>query len=423
MGSALAAGALFLSGGPASSAVGDPATATLTAATIQRFDFGVTRFATALPDESCVGVELDDRASGDSYRVEFPASCFEDFLVDYELDGFGYGFLPDPIDVLLDVSVAGDGVRLPSELTDRSISTEQFGSAGSGEAYLFRSADSGCSTVVVEVVPDGASSTDLTINCDGSTPSTGVRPNFDNWHLGDVHVHAAGDTALDRNKVCRDNTRIVDDDGSAAEKELCAEFLMDLTYKAASANDVEWFILAEHGTWLGMEFGDAREIHVPLPGGSITFNQAAEDAFTGQWDIDEAQNQFELLSEESSENAPRYGIRGLMGQELGTAFVCDRGPGLTGRGHFSTYYASEIVENYPFPSTDIELGFEFAFPPVSVSVADSNACDEIAYVQNVTEAGGWGAVNHPNAGAHSWDCWELSSPDCRTDFDLSLIHI
>ena len=173
LGGALGAGALFLAAAPASSAVGDPATATLTAATVQRFDFGLDRFATPLPNQSCSGTELDDRATGDTYRVEFPATCFEDFLVDSVTDGGGYGSLPEPVDVITSVTVGNSDVRLPTQLTDRAISTELFGSAGNGEAYLFRSATSNCTSLVLEVLPNGTTSRGLDLSCTSASSEGG----------------------------------------------------------------------------------------------------------------------------------------------------------------------------------------------------------------------------------------------------------
>ena len=176
LGGALAAGALFLASAPAFSAVGDQVSATLTAQTVSRFDFGLDRFAEPLPDQFCEGSEVDDRTTNSTFRVEFPSSCFEDFLVDSIDDGFGYGTLPEPVDVLTGVSIDGGTVRLPAELTDLSISSEEIGSAGFGQVFLFRSAPSGCSTLVFEVIPNGSVSQGLDLTCGSDGPDGDSTP-------------------------------------------------------------------------------------------------------------------------------------------------------------------------------------------------------------------------------------------------------
>jgi len=129
------------------------------------------------------------------------------------------------------------------------------------------------------------------------------------------------------------------------DKPECARKLVGLILEPAVRNDVEWLVLAEHGPWLG---GDN-------PG---TYSEAR------------GRENWNLIRAAADDLSFERGVRALLGEELGTA------AGVGAAGHFSAYYIDDYVENGPFDRTEVKYA----------------------------EAGGWGAINHPDTGS-TWDCW------------------
>jgi hypothetical protein len=175
-----------------------------------------------------------------------------------------------------------------------------------------------------------------------------VRPDFSDWHFGDVHSHASGDAALDENKRCDTASGLPWGQMSAEE---CADHVVDLYFDAAEANGLEWLVFTEHGPWLGFDRG--------------TYNRGQAERFLG------------LIRDAARDAARERGtVATLIGQEVGNAAP----PCLPPRGHFGVYYAPALI-----PQT----GFQ---------------CNEIGYMEQIEEGGGWGAVNHPESGS-DWNCW------------------
>jgi uncharacterized repeat protein (TIGR01451 family) len=186
---------------------------------------------------------------------------------------------------------------------------------------------------------------------------------FADWHPGDVHVHAAGDTDLMATGDS-DYTDYVDHPvcakaADARGLDKCAKHLVGLVLAAANHNNAEWLILQEHGPWLA---GDT---------------PAAYNASNGN-------TQWEQIRMEAEKQAPGFKVRALMGEELGTAVPAGNG------GHFGAYYVPRYVPN------------------------DHLQQAEGSYLSSVQKAKGWGAINHPTDGGSTsnpiddgstWDCW------------------
>jgi hypothetical protein len=172
-------------------------------------------------------------------------------------------------------------------------------------------------------------------------------PPLTDWAVGDVHVHAAGDRNLIDHPDCK-----VDEPADSDEylpPDECAEQLVRITLGAARDNEADWIILVEHGAWLGFK--------------SLT-----------NYDPDQGTSEWNDLKVAANELSPRFGVRTLMGEELGTA-------GASFAGHSSAYQIDDYVPNSYRRVPDSE------------------------YVQNVDRTGGWGSVNHPFEGGNAWDCW------------------
>lgn len=178
--------------------------------------------------------------------------------------------------------------------------------------------------------------------------TSGTRPDFPDWHVGDVHTHASGDAALDENKRCDKNNKLPWGQRSAED---CAKHVIDLMYDRAEENGAEWVIFTEHGNWLGYDRG--------------TYNHGQAEKFRGY-----------LEREAEAASRSRRTLAGLIGQELGSSVP----PCVPPRGHFGVYYAPTIVRN---------------------SLTD---CNEVRYLRETEETVGWGAINHPFSGSN-WNCW------------------
>ena len=166
---------------------------------------------------------------------------------------------------------------------------------------------------------------------------------WDNWHAGDVHVHSAGDRWVDEHPRCEL------EGGGHLPEDQCAEVLVRLVLESATdpERDLEWMILAEHGPWLG-------------GGREYTYAKGSQD--------------WELLRSTAEELAPAYGIRVLMGEELGTAAV------IASAGHYSAYSTPAFIDNDWLDRTEVD------------------------YLGETEALGGWGGINHPMEGS-TWDCW------------------
>jgi hypothetical protein len=184
------------------------------------------------------------------------------------------------------------------------------------------------------------------------TPEPRVQPpptdlTFAGWHLGDVHTHAAGDFDLVDHAECEVKG------GGFLPPPDCARSLVGEVLSAAHENGVQWVILVEHGPWLGL------------------------DNFP-HYDPDEGGLEWSMIEEAADSLATKYGVRALMGEELGTAV-------LGTPGHFSAYQTNTYIPN------------------------DISRTRDVHYVEKVAKAGGWGAINHPYSGGNTWDCWYESS--------------
>lgn len=259
---------------------------------------------------------------------------------------------------------------------------------------IFRLSATGSRAVVSTFSPleetDGQTSEDdldaYLINIDSSTdggtlPDNGD-PQFDNWHPGDVHAHAAGDNWIENSQgAC-----------GARTGQVCANYLVDNVLKRAKRFDTEWVIFTEHVPWLG-------------------FDPEVESFY----DKVQAENNWQMLGQAMNSLSDNE-IRGLLGQELGTAApACttrkrpSRRPGPPGLGdfvaspgHYGVYYTPELTDQASFD------------------------CNEFGYVRKVGSVGGWGGVNHPDQwdGGSQWHCWTTElGPDLETVKDWLLFPL
>lgn len=128
-------------------------------------------------------------------------------------------------------------------------------------------------------------------------------------------------------------------------------------------------------------------------------------------DAAKGEAQWNKIRDAADDLAPQSGVRALMGEEIGTAgevtkLVLGRlpswFPGLgdscptTESGHFGAYYVRDYVD---------------------ASIFD---CDETGYLEDLKDAEGFGAVNHPDNpdGGSRWYCWHTnrkrkSGPNCK----------
>jgi hypothetical protein len=174
----------------------------------------------------------------------------------------------------------------------------------------------------------------------------------------------------------------------------CAEHLVRETLQRAKDNGASWVILTEHGPWLGIKPTDKTFCAPPLGWPCRTVPWIEHDA-------EQARRQYLALREAARRLAPEYGVRALMGQELGTA------------GHITLLVSSlehapsQLKSWYPGDCAGVEAGhFGVYYTPRLLDDAAFD-CNESTYLRTVAEAGAWGAVNHPdNAdGGSRWFCW------------------
>jgi hypothetical protein len=212
----------------------------------------------------------------------------------------------------------------------------------------------------------------------GGQPNVGGNqdPDFADWHTGDVHAHATGDTHLGIHPQCKDEPNLT--------LLTCAFRLIDNTLDRAARFDTEWLIFTEHMPWLGFQ-KDGDIIY--------KFGQAEEQWETIRSMVDAASN-------------PQ--IRGLLGAELGTAV-----PACT-RFSAEVTWSRPPLSPFPTPSWgginyDSPGHFGVYYTPTAIddSIYDCDETGENGYVDDVEEAGGFGGINHPDNddGGSPWWCY------------------
>jgi hypothetical protein len=191
-------------------------------------------------------------------------------------------------------------------------------------------------------------------------------PEWGDWHLGDVHAHAAGDDNLIIHPQC------VARDLNEAE---CADFLVENSLRRADVFDTasvgtEFVVFTEHGPWLGYQ----------------------KEGFPEFYNAAQAETEWNLIKAELDAQSTTD-IRGLIGEELGTAAPACTAvsppelPGIPIRspGHFGVYYTPEYVDN---------------------SMFDCAETGPNGLADDPQTLGGWGGINHPDNddGGSRWHC-------------------
>ena len=274
----------------------------------------------------------------------------------------------------------------------------------------------------------------------------------DTWRPGDVHVHAAGDSGLGSHVRCQ----------VKPEDITCANYLVRETHKRARTNGIDWMIYTEHVPWLGIHPHEKR-ICVPAIGRLLPL---CKTVVFPRNDPEQAQQQYdELRDATTSISTQPKAVRGLMGQELGTAaqitvplawtkqlrdadydeIAATLGPEKVERvrravtprlpdgvpfgdtvNEMNEARTKAAVEAFvhavaaslrtaldqavgPIPCLDqgVKSG-HFAVYSQGDAIPDNvYACDEDVYLNDVGTAAAWGGVNHPdNAdGGSRWYCW------------------
>jgi hypothetical protein len=196
---------------------------------------------------------------------------------------------------------------------------------------------------------------------------------WNSWHLGDVHAHASGDTGLDIHPAC------VSKFYTEAQ---CAGYLVHNVLTRASRFGAEWVVFTEHGPWLG-------------------FLKAQSP-----YDSSKAASQWETIQRALDASAVE-GIRGLMGEELGTsAPSCaseDVDPRLKSPGHFGVYSTPTIVDK---------------------SIFSCNETGSDSYIGDTAAVGGFGGINHPDNtdGGSRWNCFTTGANGQGNDCQPVLFH-
>lgn len=194
---------------------------------------------------------------------------------------------------------------------------------------------------------------------------------LEDWHPGDVHVHAAGDSGLGGHLRC-----------GGLDENYCAQVLVENTWWRAKDAGLEWLIYTEHGPWLGL----FRRVLCPTV---WPYHPCQTIVLPWVWDGDQARRQYHEIGVAARDRTRAYlagfadpSVRLLMGEELGTAAqVCK--VRFWNSGHFGAYYVPDLVNNGQLD------------------------CKEPEFLQKVAEPNGWGAVNHPDNGdgGSDWHCW------------------
>lgn len=185
-----------------------------------------------------------------------------------------------------------------------------------------------------------------------------ARPNFSDWVVGDVHVHAAGDSGLFGNEACPEGFRF-----SPRE---CAEILVDRAAERASDNALAWIIFTEHAPWLGL---GVDQIACEVPPYEVPDCDYQERPL--RWSHTQAERHWNYLADAASART-NQALRLLMGQEMGTAAGVSTSCGsLTGTGHFGVYLTTRLIPN------------------------DQFTCSEDGFIADTESYNGFGGPNHP----------------------------
>ena len=333
----------------AAAATGDDLVVNVTTARIESGTYMWYPMATGT--KQCAAVEVISNGAG--LLAQVPAECFDGFLV----SGDGYGTVDEDLDVLADPVTAEVAAELRAVTLPDGVRSGEFSrEVGSGSAgvSVFDSASYPCEQVTVGVGQSGGSP------YGGAVPGDcelNVAPDWDDWHAGDVHAHAAGDTSLAIHPFCDGRTDVE-----------CAE-LMVRDVRARAANfDTEWIVFSEHAPWLGYNPEDDNEpIYDAAQGGT-------------EWDT------IRDVVEETSSTA----MRGLMGAELGTAApacgVPNGGdPLFFSPGHYGVYSTPAYIPD---------------------DIMGCNETGDSGLVGTVDAVGGFGGINHPDAADRGspWHC-------------------
>jgi len=205
-------------------------------------------------------------------------------------------------------------------------------------------------------------------------------PDFDQWHMGDVHVHVAGDTNLIIHPQCTNELMT---------ETTCAYLLMNNMLQRAQRFGDEFLIFTEHAPWLGFQRDNSVELY--------NFDQASDE-----W----------WILKNMADNLSTGTIRGLMGLELGTAAPACMDVDVTG---------VSIDWWGPIPYSSPEFAMKspghfgvYSTPgPIDDSIVDCNETGENGYVDDVAEQGGFGGINHPDNADHGspWWCYSTGIDD------------
>jgi hypothetical protein len=191
-------------------------------------------------------------------------------------------------------------------------------------------------------------------------------PVWNDWHAGDVHAHASGDTSLDIHPKCE----------GLGEQD-CANRLVDNVIDRSARFGTEWVVLTEHSPWLGYQ----RDSNI-------------------LYDTEKAERQWNALRQAADQKEGP--VRALIGAEVGTASP-----------------ACSNVQKVGNPLNPLSLQWkspghygDYAGGFVDQSILDCNETGPNGYADDVREAGGWGGPNHPDGPDRGspWWCWS-SKPD------------
>jgi hypothetical protein len=194
----------------------------------------------------------------------------------------------------------------------------------------------------------------------GPAPDVNQAPVWADWHFGDVHAHAAGDDNLKIHPEC---------EGQRLNEAACAQYLVKDVLTRAERSESDWVVFTEHGPWLGFQRQNSVELY----------------------DRAQAERGWNLIKGELDRQS-RTGIRGLMGQEMGTAapactVIDGKAAGnFRSPGHFNVFSTPSFIDN---------------------SMMDCNETGANGYAAKPASRGAWGGINHPDNedGGSRWHCY------------------
>ncbi len=227
-----------------------------------------------------------------------------------------------------------------------------------------------------------------------------------NWHTGDVHAHAAGDSGLVGQQYCVDLKNLP----AAQAEKACADRNVKRLIQMASANKSEFVFFTEHAPWLGIP-NDQLERTANCWNAWDLSSPACVAAFKA-YDSVQAARQWAFIRDAASTLSPTTGapgqrVRALIGEEMGTApgITCTTigtsKPNVFTAGHFGVYYTPSLVEN------------------------TVNTCYEDNFLKPLKAVNGFGGINHPgntDKGSpwYCYDFWALQPVGYET-FDAFLV--